>query len=422
MPDIARLLVTLPAAPFFTFERVVGVLLVNLMRSLQVELDQFFSRISLPLGRRAHDDAFRMARKKLRWQAFVELNQAVLADLHPSPDWHGLRVVACDGTTLYLPTTHPDTISSGPDGFNCYHSQGGIYSLARASALCETSSGLILHASLAADTRDERSMLAEQFEHLRPDDLLVLDRGYPAYWLFALLLARQQHFCIRLPQSFSPQVQAFVASGQACAVIRMQPGHGQRQDFVQHQLPMDAFSVRLVRVPLKTGQIEILATSLLDASRWPAADFAALYQQRWRIEEAFRHLKCRLQLEQFGGETPQAIRQEFHASILLHNLAHHCCAGCVGGTGAGCGQAGTKPDSCHTSGAFVSAAVAGRTRHQSTGLGRPCLLELLGRSANDGLASQRRHVSQTGRNHAVTGLINDGRVMRDGYFRGSAWL
>ncbi len=305
----------------FTFERVVGVLLVNLMRSLQVELDQFFSRISLPLGRRAHDDAFRMARKKLRWQAFVELNQAVLADLHPAPDWHGLRVVACDGTTLYLPTTHPDTISSGPDGFNCYHSQGGIYSLARASALCETSSGLILHASLAADTRDERSMLAEQFEHLRPNDLLVLDRGYPAYWLFALLLARQQHFCIRLPQSFSPQVQAFVASGQACAVIKMQPGHGQRQDFVQHQLPMDAFSVRLVRVPLKTGQIEILATSLLDASRWPAADFAALYQQRWRIEEAFRHLKCRLQLEQFGGETPEAIRQEFHASILLHNLA-----------------------------------------------------------------------------------------------------
>ena len=110
----------------------------------------------------------------LRWVLLATLNQAVLADLHPAPDWHGLRVVACDGATLYLPTTHPDTISSGPDGFNCYHSQGGIYSLARASALCETSSGLILHASLAADTRDERSMLAEQFEHLRPNDLLAM--------------------------------------------------------------------------------------------------------------------------------------------------------------------------------------------------------------------------------------------------------
>ena len=55
--------------------------------------------------------------------------------------------------------------------------------------------------------------------------------------------------------------------------------------------------------------------------QYPAAVFGQLYQQRWRIEEAFRHIKCRLKLERFGGETPLAIRQEFHATILLHNLA-----------------------------------------------------------------------------------------------------
>ena len=46
---------------------------------------------------------------------------------------------------------------------------------------------------------DEHSILAEQLDPLRTNDLLVLDRGYPAYWLFALLLASQRHFCIRLP-------------------------------------------------------------------------------------------------------------------------------------------------------------------------------------------------------------------------------
>ncbi|PRP71724.1 hypothetical protein BUE93_04770 [Chromobacterium amazonense] len=305
----------------FTFERVVGVLLVNLMRSLQVELDQFFSHLALPAGRSANDDAFRMARKKLRWTAFAELNQAVLDGLNPPPTWHGLRVVAGDGTTLYLPTTHPDTIGDGAEGFNHYHADSGIYSLARASALCEASSGLILHASIAADTRDERSMLAEQLDALRPDDLLVLDRGYPAYWLFALLQARQRHFCIRLPLDFSPAVQAFIESGDASRVIEITPGSAHRKDFAKYKLPLEPFALRLVRVPLKTGQTEILATSLLDEKRWPAAEFAALYHQRWRIEEAFRHLKCRLKLEQFGGETPQAIRQEFHAAILLHNLA-----------------------------------------------------------------------------------------------------
>jgi hypothetical protein len=77
----------------------------------------------------------------------------------------------------------------------------------------------------------------------------------------------------------------------------------------------------LVRVVLPSGQIEVLATSLLDEVQYPASVFGQLYQQRWRIEEAFRHIKCRLKLERFGGETPLAIRQEFHATILLHNLA-----------------------------------------------------------------------------------------------------
>jgi hypothetical protein len=74
-------------------------------------------------------------------------------------------------------------------------------------------------------------------------------------------------------------------------------------------------------VVLPSGQIEVLATSLLDEAEYPASVFGQLYQQRWRIEEAFRHIKCRLKLERFGGETPLAIRQEFHATILLHNLA-----------------------------------------------------------------------------------------------------
>lgn len=305
----------------FTFERVVGVLLANLMRSLQVELDQFFSHLKLPVGRSANDDAFRMARKKLRWQAFVELNQAVLKDINPIQNWHGFRVIAGDGTTLYLPTTHPDTIRDGGEGFGCYHTETGIYSLARASALCDVSTGLILCADLAAATQDERSLLAAQLDHLQPHDLLVLDRGYPAYWLFALMNARQRHFCIRLKVDFSTQVKDFVASGASSTVIDITPGRAQHKDFAAHGLPLLPFSLRLVRVLLKSGQTEVLATSLLDETQWPTKAFAALYQKRWRIEEAFRHLKCRLKLEQFGGETPQAIRQEFHAAILLHNLA-----------------------------------------------------------------------------------------------------
>ena len=40
-------------------------------------------------------------------------------------------------------------------------------------------------------------MLMEALDQLDPDDVLVLDRGYPAAWLVALLSARGIRFVMR---------------------------------------------------------------------------------------------------------------------------------------------------------------------------------------------------------------------------------
>lgn len=47
-------------------------------------------------------------------------------------------------------------------------------------------------------------------------------------------------------------------------------------------------TLRLIRVRLPNGKWEVLATSLLDQKRYPACAFAALYGQRWGVEEAFK--------------------------------------------------------------------------------------------------------------------------------------
>ena len=80
------------------------------------------------------------------------------------------------------------------------------------------------------------------------------------------------------------------------------------------------------RVCLSSGTIEVLATSLLDTDAYPAAEFAALYHARWRIEEAFKTLKHRLHLEGFTGELPHAIEQEIHAKILVANITAALCS------------------------------------------------------------------------------------------------
>ena len=78
--------------------------------------------------------------------------------------------------------------------------------------------------------------------------------------------------------------------------------------------------MRLVRVELNTGEVEVLATSLLDEQAYPTVWFAKLYQLRWGVEELYKRDKLRLEIENFSGRTPLSLRQDFHAKILAENL------------------------------------------------------------------------------------------------------
>ena len=78
--------------------------------------------------------------------------------------------------------------------------------------------------------------------------------------------------------------------------------------------------VRLVRVVLSTGEIEVLITSLIDEKQFPTKNFGELYNLRWGTETCFDTLKNKLQLTAFSGHTPMAIHQEFHATILVANI------------------------------------------------------------------------------------------------------
>lgn len=303
------------------FSRLVALLLCGLCEGLSVEVDRFFGRLanSASFCRGVGADAVRMARKKLAVSCFTDLNDALLtavADIFAQGRWHGLRVVACDSTTLRLPMSCAAT----REKFGLHTAQAGEpYCLARASGLFAVASGLMLRTVIGPDKAAERDQLVALLDPLAADDLLVLDRGYPAYWLFALLQQRQRHFCMRVETSWSV-VQAFLRSGQSEAVVTMKPGSVHRAEFIARGVPLAPLRLRLVRVILPTGQIEVLVSSLLDQAAYPAADFAALYHSRWRIEEAFKLLKARILVEHFSGETPLAIEQDFHAKILTANL------------------------------------------------------------------------------------------------------
>jgi hypothetical protein len=86
-------------------------------------------------------------------------------------------------------------------------------------------------------------------------------------------------------------------------------------------LSTESIKLRLVRVDLSTATTEILITSLIDEATFPTSIFADLYQQRWDVEEDYKVMKSRLNIENFSGVSVEAVLQDIHTKTLTKNLA-----------------------------------------------------------------------------------------------------
>lgn len=78
--------------------------------------------------------------------------------------------------------------------------------------------------------------------------------------------------------------------------------------------------VRLIRIDLPSGEIEILMTSLLDSKKYPTNIFKELYFIRWGVETFYDELKNKLKLEYFTGYSQISILQDFYCAIFISNL------------------------------------------------------------------------------------------------------
>ncbi len=305
-----------------TFPMLIFMLINMLKRSLQDELDEMFRLFSGAevAERCVTKSAFSQARQKLKHTAFIELNQVQVAHFyaHFEPErWQGYRLLGIDGSLLDLPT-HPATL----EAFGSWGSRHGTQTAkARVSQLFDVLNHISVEGLLAPIAQGERHLAQLHLAHVGPGDLLLLDRGYPAFWLFVAIVACGADFCARLETHKWSAAQALIASGDTDKVVTLSLCPTSRALCKAHGFECDTFTLRLVRVDLPSGDVEVLATSLHDAVRFPTACFAALYQQRWPIEEDYKQLKSRLEVENWSGLSPLAIRQDFYASLFTKNLA-----------------------------------------------------------------------------------------------------
>jgi hypothetical protein len=305
------------------FDCVMLLILQKTLKSIQLHLHEFFERLCGAVSLAATPGAWTQARAKLHHSAFIELNEAaVLAPLEAAPEtlarWQGHRLLAIDSSLLRLPA-NPQVWAhfGGQETENQSGPCGVRVPQARLSVLFDVLNRLGLDTRLGGFAQGEVALATTHLGALRTGGLLLVDRGYAGYEFLARIVARGGHFVARCPRrSFAVVAELFARdeAGVSKTVTLPAPAAARTSG-----LPAQ-MQVRFVTVRLCTGELEVLATSLLDEERYLASCFLELYGRRWGIETYYGALKGRLDLENFSGKSVEAILQDIHAAVFLSNL------------------------------------------------------------------------------------------------------
>ena len=299
-------------------------MIINFKSSIQRELDSFFKAISRSdfKIREVTKGAFTQARAKLNPWAFQRLNEVAVNTFYDGAEyyvWHDMRVTATDGTRLVLPN-HPSVIAEfGQQQFG--PKADSPRSLAMASMLYDVLNQVTIDAQIAPYASSERDLLMQHIDKLKSGDLLLLDRGYPCFWLLFLLKAKGIEFCVRLKDDWWLKVKDFTESDEKERIVTFtlpKKDWKKLSDFPEMQNATITF--RLIKIDLPTGEKEILCTSLIESEKYTYEEFDKLYHYRWSEEEAYKLLKSRIELENFSGKTALAVKQDFHAKVFLMTL------------------------------------------------------------------------------------------------------
>lgn len=310
-----------------TFVNVIVVLLKKSVRAIQQRLHELIDELSSQI-QSVTSPSWCVARMKLRHTAFIELNERAILNVVYGPErqfklclWKGHRLVGIDSSLVRLPNTEALGSEFGWAENKNRTGDCGRFPQARVSALTDLGNRIALQTLFVPWQQGERQLALEHIEVLEPQDVAILDRGYASYSLFAAFVGRDRKFVCRCARSsFGVVNELFKENRSGRSVVKsLCPGRNKRVAVGQASLPEEII-LRFVTVRLKTGELEVLATNLLDEVAYRTQEIGELYRQRWVIETYYGLIKGRLDLENFTGLSAEAVRQDLYSTIFLSNI------------------------------------------------------------------------------------------------------
>lgn len=278
----------------------------NLKTSLQAGLNAFID--AQKNGEIEYSkQAFSKGRQRIRPEAFQELYQAVVMKFYEKAEvhsWKGYQLFGIDGTRLNLPCTEELAQLYGTQT-----SQGAPQVQALVSCVYDLLNGIIVDTRFAhckSSERDAAKDMITAFQLAQAENpVFIMDRGYPSAELIDGIMNAGHKFIMRCPTEFLRGMKL-----------------PKTDNTLEHKFARlkHSLKIRVMKIQLSNGNIEYLATNILDP-QISTDDFKWAYEKRWGIETKYNDVKNKLEIECFTGYTPVAILQDFYATMFLANLA-----------------------------------------------------------------------------------------------------
>lgn len=295
-----------------------------LNKSLSIEIENFVNHLKKECGllnfKSFTKSAFIQCRKKINPEVFKRLSNILIDEFYSDNDtaiklWNGFRLLSVDGSSITLPITKELKKFYGETK---NQTKTSIVQ-ARVSLLYDVLNNYVLDGVLCSKEVGERSLALQHLSYSKARDLIIYDRGYPSYDLIHEHSTRKIDYLMRVKISFSGVTKAFINSGKTSQVVEIYPGKNTNISDKQYD-KKTPIKVRLIRVELPDGEIELLISSLLNSKMYPHKIFKQLYFKRWKVETFYDELKNKLKVEHFSGYSNQSIVQDFNTALFVSNV------------------------------------------------------------------------------------------------------
>lgn len=230
--------------------------------------------------------------------------------------WRGLRVYGVDGTTLRVPDTQENDEAFGRPKTG--RGRSG-YPQLRLVALMVLRSHELSSVAFGRYS-DSEVTLAESLWSKVPDKSLILvDRGFISYKVFQDIRSAgsERHWLTRAKKNL--KWAKLKRLGPNDDLVEIPINKSLRR---KHPEMPPSMTVRAIRYQRRGFRSQLLLTSLLDHTAYPAAEIAELYHERWELELGFDEVKTHTleREEALRSRTPERVRQELWGLAIGYNL------------------------------------------------------------------------------------------------------